>query len=201
MPENLLAPFMTELRRGCYASKCTAAERVCRVPRPMMRQVESRASAKPSFQEAMKNNSALCARGLNIFSAGTLLAFACWPTVLAPPQTLLAQGAGSRRSPANVSDNSTAYNHSSCFAITPKPFSINLLQCVPHSLSRTSKSPTKALLLSLQRKMAAQRNTYQHKLVLLGESGVGKSCLALRFVRDTFSDEQEVGQQNVPSAE
>ncbi len=40
--------------------------------------------------------------------------------------------------------------------------------------------------------MAAQRNTYQHKLVLLGESGVGKSCLALRFVRDTFSDEQEV---------
>ena len=31
---------------------------------------------------------------------------------------------------------------------------------------------------------------FQFKLVLLGESGVGKSCLVLRFVRGEFSDDQ-----------
>ena len=29
------------------------------------------------------------------------------------------------------------------------------------------------------------------KLVLLGNAGVGKSCLVLRFVRDEYSEEQE----------
>lgn len=32
---------------------------------------------------------------------------------------------------------------------------------------------------------------YQYKLVLLGESAVGKSSLVLRFVRNTFSPNQE----------
>ncbi len=33
--------------------------------------------------------------------------------------------------------------------------------------------------------------TYQYKLVLLGESAVGKSSLVLRFVKNVFSANQE----------
>lgn len=33
--------------------------------------------------------------------------------------------------------------------------------------------------------------TYQYKLVLLGESAVGKSSLVLRFVKNVFSTSQE----------
>lgn len=32
---------------------------------------------------------------------------------------------------------------------------------------------------------------YQYKLVLLGESAVGKSSLVLRFVKNSFSEHQE----------
>jgi GTPase SAR1 family protein len=32
---------------------------------------------------------------------------------------------------------------------------------------------------------------YQYKLVLLGESSVGKSSLVLRFVKNSFSEHQE----------
>lgn len=39
--------------------------------------------------------------------------------------------------------------------------------------------------------MATERNTLNHKLVLLGDSGVGKSCLVVRFVRDEFFEFQE----------
>lgn len=39
--------------------------------------------------------------------------------------------------------------------------------------------------------MAAARNTYNHKLVLLGDTGVGKSCFAMRAVRDRFDENQE----------
>ena len=37
----------------------------------------------------------------------------------------------------------------------------------------------------------AQSQLYQFKLVLLGESAVGKSSLVLRFVKDQFSDYRE----------
>ena len=37
----------------------------------------------------------------------------------------------------------------------------------------------------------AARSVYQHKLVMLGDTGVGKSCIALRFVRDTYDENQE----------
>lgn len=40
--------------------------------------------------------------------------------------------------------------------------------------------------------MAASNNRVCHfKLVLLGDSAVGKSCLVVRFVRDEFMENQE----------
>jgi GTPase SAR1 family protein len=38
---------------------------------------------------------------------------------------------------------------------------------------------------------ASNEKTYQYKLVLLGESAVGKSSLVLRFVKNVFSTSQE----------
>jgi hypothetical protein len=35
------------------------------------------------------------------------------------------------------------------------------------------------------------RSTYHFKLVLLGNAGVGKSCLVLRFVRNEYYEDQE----------
>lgn len=37
----------------------------------------------------------------------------------------------------------------------------------------------------------ANPKVYQYKLVLLGESAVGKSSLVLRFVKNSFSEHQE----------
>lgn len=37
----------------------------------------------------------------------------------------------------------------------------------------------------------SNEKTYQYKLVLLGESAVGKSSLVLRFVKNIFSTSQE----------
>lgn len=39
--------------------------------------------------------------------------------------------------------------------------------------------------------MSDPRNTLTHKLVLLGDTAVGKSCLAVRFVREEFLEFQE----------
>ena len=39
--------------------------------------------------------------------------------------------------------------------------------------------------------MALARQSYHFKLVLLGESGVGTSCLVLRFVRGVFQADNE----------
>ncbi len=39
--------------------------------------------------------------------------------------------------------------------------------------------------------MGAETRVYQYKLVLLGESAVGKSSLVLRFVKNAFSEHQE----------
>jgi Ras-related protein Rab-5C len=37
----------------------------------------------------------------------------------------------------------------------------------------------------------ANNRTYHFKLVLLGDTAVGKSCLVVRFVRDEFFEFQE----------
>jgi GTPase SAR1 family protein len=37
----------------------------------------------------------------------------------------------------------------------------------------------------------ASRNVVSHKLVLLGDSAVGKSCIVVRFCRGDFADFQE----------
>lgn len=39
--------------------------------------------------------------------------------------------------------------------------------------------------------MADPRSLLTHKLVLLGDTAVGKSCLAVRFVREEFLEFQE----------
>jgi Ras-related protein Rab-5C len=44
---------------------------------------------------------------------------------------------------------------------------------------------------SLTQAPSQQRNQIHFKCVLLGNSGVGKSCLTLRFVRDEYSEGQE----------
>lgn len=47
--------------------------------------------------------------------------------------------------------------------------------------------------------VVSNEKTFQYKLVLLGESAVGKSSLVLRFVKNVFSTSQEStigGKQN-----
>lgn len=51
--------------------------------------------------------------------------------------------------------------------------------------SPSAKSPQQ------QQQQASQQKVYQYKLVLLGESAVGKSSLVLRFVKNVFSPTQE----------
>lgn len=45
----------------------------------------------------------------------------------------------------------------------------------------------------------SNERTFQYKLVLLGESAVGKSSLVLRFVKNIFSTNQEstIGGKNI----
>lgn len=46
---------------------------------------------------------------------------------------------------------------------------------------------------------ASAAKLYQFKLVLLGESAVGKSSLVLRFVKDQFSEYRESTVSSVPA--
>lgn len=59
----------------------------------------------------------------------------------------------------------------------------------PHSLFYPSTNPN--TFYSRMASSAGKPQTLQFKLVLLGESAVGKSSLVLRFVKDQFDDYRE----------
>lgn len=69
------------------------------------------------------------------------------------------------------------------------PFSVQ-----PTSLNKVSSSaqqPTMRHSASTGALPPPGARTYQYKLVLLGESAVGKSSIVLRFVRNVFYENQE----------
>lgn len=65
---------------------------------------------------------------------------------------------------------------------------LRLRVCKMRSLKFWSKSKENPTVPASSTKDSA---TYQYKLVLLGETAVGKSCLTTRFCKDVFLDYQD----------
>lgn len=54
--------------------------------------------------------------------------------------------------------------------------------------SRLKQQPTQAVARRRCAHMSDHRSALSHKLVLVGDTAVGKTCIASRFVRDEFND-------------
>lgn len=125
-------------------------------------------------------------------SASVPLSATCWPMQASPPSMPWIRGAASssraqfcRMSKVIKSSISSQDKHlSSCarrivscaVLAFPPGFRKTTTAGLSSDANQLSSEPCTA--------MAAERNILSRKLVLLGDTAVGKSCLAVRFVRD-----------------